>query len=109
MKAKKLGDNAVGLVITGKRKNREPDHVRIMFPGGDVDVVRSENGDHPDYWVHIRINNPDHPSFSPGTQPAELVDARLDQTDKHVNESDVGDFGRKELYHMAIRVKPQWS
>ena len=30
--------------------------------------------------------------------------ARLDQTDKHASESNLGDFERKELYHLAVRV-----
>ena len=38
-----------------------------------------------------------------------LVDARLDQLDKDSKAANLGDFGRPELYHIAVRVKPDWS
>lgn len=36
--------------------------------------------------------------------PGAIKDARLDQTDKHASESNLGDFERPELYHLAVRI-----
>jgi hypothetical protein len=110
LKITKFGQSAEGIELSGNPKSCEPPHVRIAFPGGDVEVVRATDGPKPDYWVHIRINHHDDGKSDPSeTTYAQLVDARLDQIDKHSADSDLGDFNRPELYHVAIRVKPEWS
>jgi len=106
----RFGESAHGIQLTGDPKSCEPDHVRIAFPGGDVEVVRATDGAKPDYWVHLRINTPEAGLFVPGeTMEAKIVDARLDQHDKSSSDSDLGDFKSPALYHVAMRVKPQWD
>lgn len=110
LKIQSLGTDCEGIVLRGSDKHPEPDHVRIMFPGGDLEIVRATDGDKPDYWVHVRINHPDHGANVPGeTMHAKLVDARLDQLGKSASESNLGDFENPNLYHVAIRVKPSWN
>jgi hypothetical protein len=106
LKITKFGESAEGIQLTGNPKNQEPIHCRIAFPGGDVEVVRATEGDpNCDYWVHIRVNNKDAAMFVPGEDvEARIVDARLDQTDKHAADANIGDFGREQLYHLAVRV-----
>lgn len=109
LKIKSFGESTEGIELSGNPKSREPEHVRISFPGGDVEVVRATDGENPDYWVHLRINHPDRDGWDKDEIMASVCDARLDQTDKHSSDSDLGDFNRKEIYHIAMRVKPDWK
>lgn len=110
LKVTSFGESAEGIALSGNPKSGEPAHVRITFPGGDVEVVRATDGAHPDYWVHVRINHSEHGMFVPGEDMAgQLCDARLDQLDKSASESNLGDFSRPQLYHVALRVKPDWK
>lgn len=108
LKLKAMGDNVIGVQLEGNPKKPEPIHFRVMFPGGDIDIVRTS--DNEDYWVHIRVNHPDDgedPDRS--VQDAKIVDARLDLIDKAAIHTDVGDFNNPSLYHLAVRVtrKPE--
>jgi hypothetical protein len=110
LKITRFGESAEGIELTGNPKSCEPDHVRIAFPGGDVEVVRATDGKKPDYWVHVRINNPKDGMNTPGeTQHAKLVNARLDIHGKSTTEGKLGDFGHPDLYHVAFRVQPNWE
>lgn len=109
LKIEKFGTSAEGIRLLGSTKRPEPDHVRVMFPGGELEIVRATDGEKPDYWVHLRINTPERDGWDENEIMAKVCDARLDQIDKHASESNVGDFNRPELYHVAIRVKPQWD
>lgn len=108
-----MGQKVVGVNITGNPKNGEPETFRIHFPWGDVEVTRAQDGkptSETDYWVHISVNNPTSPNYCPDEDAGAyagagaIKDARLDQTDKHSTESNLGDFNRRELYHLAVRV-----
>lgn len=106
-----MGQKVVGVNITGDRRNNEPETFRIHFPFGDVEVTRANDGKNiaeTDYWIHLYVNNPSNNNYYKEDEyfplPGAIKDARLDQTDKHASESNIGDFGRKELYHLAVRV-----
>ena len=101
MKVVLMGDEVQGVRLKGDPKNPEPTYFRVAFPGGDVDVVRTEDGD---YWVHVRVNDRQSAAFGEDVRLGKLVDARLDVRSKHVSETDVGDFKHPELYHLAVRV-----
>lgn len=106
----KMGDEVEGVRITGNPRNLEPESFRVAFPFGDVQVVRATEGVGCDYWVHVYVNNSRHGSYSPDADSGEysaegvIKDARLDQTDKNSRDTNLGDFGRPELYHVAVRV-----
>lgn len=109
-KIEKMGTNVEGIHITGNPRNLEPESFRIVFPYATVDVTRATEGAGCDYWVHVYVNNSRHGGFSGSLDEGEfsaegaVLDARLDQTDKHAAESNLGDFGRPELYHVAVRI-----
>lgn len=98
----RMGDVVQGIRLRGNPQNPEPEHVRIVFPGGDVDVVRTQDGD---YWVHIRVASPEEVLGEAAEVAGQLVDARLDVRGKHAGECDAGDFAHPELYHLAVRVE----
>lgn len=106
IKLKQLGDSAVGLVITGRRTNWEPPHVRIEYPWGHVEVTRSnEDHDDPDYWLHVYVNHPHAGHLLPGeTRLGKITDARLDIHGKNSANVRLGDFKNSNLYHLALRV-----
>jgi len=98
-----MGTNVLGVRLEGNPQKPEPDHFRIVFPGGDLEVVRcSENAD---YWVHVRVNHRGSTSWDPESEEARIAAARLDINGKNVNEANIGDFNNPELYHLAVRVR----
>lgn len=103
LKIEPMGDNVQGVRLFGNPKTPEPVHFRVVFPGGDVDVVRHTNGDN---WIHIRVDHPegDHRHVDDGLKDGFLSGARLDATDKSTNEMDLGDMNDPGLYHLAIRI-----
>lgn len=84
----------------GDPKSCEPAHVRIAFPGGDVEVVRAYEGAGADYWVHIRVNRPGH--CDPDDDRARITEARLDDTESGVIA--LPDAITPTAYHLAVRV-----
>lgn len=116
MRIEKFGDKAIGVTLTGNPKNQEKEAFRICFPWGHVEVTRAVDGkprQETDYWVHLFVNHPQSINFCPDKDCGEyagagaIKDARLDQTDRHTSETDVGDFQRSQLYHVALRVGPK--
>jgi hypothetical protein len=99
LKVTDFGDTVQGVKLKGDRRNPEPESFRVQFPGGDVDVVRTTDDE---YWVHVRVNRPDHAIED---EPlGRIVDARLDLLNKHASETKVGDFNNPNLYHLAVRI-----
>lgn len=100
LKIKHFGEKVQGIRLDGDRRNPEPESVRVAFPGGDVDVVRTDDGS---YWIHVRV---DHPSEVVDDEIAgKLIDARLDIKGKHAADTNPGDFAHPDLYHVAVRVQ----
>jgi len=111
-----MGQKVVGVNITGDKRNGEPETFRVSFPFGTVEVTRANDGAklaETDYWVHVYVNNPRSVNYCPDEDSGQFAlagaikDARLDQTDKHASESNLGDFQRPELYHLSVRVGAQ--
>jgi hypothetical protein len=97
-----FGENAMGVRLTGNPKSPEPIYFVVKFPGGDVSVVRTADGDN---WVHVRVDRPGGNEWVPGEMvEGRILDARLDLLDKHASETDPGDFKSPSLYHAAVRV-----
>jgi hypothetical protein len=112
LKVTSFGQSAEGIALTGNPKSGEPDHVRITFPGGTVEVVRATDGKNPDYWVHVLVNHPKDGMDVPGeVRHGALKDARLDLHDTGTGSSagKVGDFKNPNLYHLAMRIQPNWN
>ena len=103
LRIRSLGEEVLGVELEGNPAKPEPMHFRVMFPGGDVDVVRCADDT---YWVHVRVDHPDHKN-NPEERSARLVAARLDVHGKPAHKADVGDFADPDLYHLAVRVAPE--
>jgi hypothetical protein len=106
------GSNVAIVRITGERKSCEPAHVRIVFPGGDVEVVRAKDGEDADYWVHLRVNRPNDGHFIPEeTDAARVIDARIDANETGTGSSllEAKLFKNPNIYHVALRVKREQS
>lgn len=101
LKIKPMGDKVLGVELKGCKSKPEPIHFRVTFPGGHVDVVRTTGGE---YWAHIGVNHRNSSNYDPLRSSGELVDGRMDLTNKSINETDMGDIQNPELYHLAIKV-----
>ena len=100
---KKMGDAVWGVRLEGNPENPEKPYFRVCFPGGDIDISRTTNGE---YWIHLRVDRPESGMHIAGeTKTAHITDARLDAHGKHASEMDQGDFNDPNLYHVALRVK----
>jgi hypothetical protein len=109
LKITSFGQSAEGIALSGNPESGEPDHVRITFPGGCVEVTRATDGNNPDYWVHVLVNHPkDGMNVAGETLNGKLVDGRLDIHGKHAADVNVGDFENPDVYHVAVRIKPAW-
>ncbi len=101
LEIERFGDDVQGIRLHGDPKIRpEPMHVRIMFPGGDFEVVRCDDGT---YWAHIRIDG-EAETHAAASCEGKFIDARLDIHGQHAGEPDLGDFKHPGLYHVAVRV-----
>lgn len=100
------GSDVAQVCITGNPKSPEPAHVRILFPGGHVEVVRATDGKDADYWVHVSVNKPASQSvIAEDTELAELIDARIDRHNTSTGASWVEHPFNKDDYHVAFRIK----
>ncbi len=102
IKVRHMGEKALGVTLEGNPQKPEPDHFRVCFPGGDVDLTRCDDGS---YWVHVYVNRPEAGHMTPDKPTARLTAARIDIHGKHASEVDAGDFGHEKAYHVAVRVK----
>jgi hypothetical protein len=97
-----FGTEVQGIRLYGDPRIRpEPETVRVCFPGGDVDIVRTSDGE---YWVHVRVDSEQDVREESAEYVGQVVDARLDIRGKHTQDADVGDLGHPWLYHLAVRV-----
>lgn len=104
-KIERDGSDAARVTITGNPRNLEPTHVRIVFPGGEVEVTRASDGEGADYWCHVKINHPKDSDVLLGeAERAHVTDARIDLKNKSVDWRDAGELRNPELYHLAVRV-----
>ncbi len=102
-----FGEEVQGVRLKGDRRNPEPESFRVAIPGGDVDVVRTTDGE---YWVHIRVNKRgDSGGQFDDREFGTIVDARLDIIERHASEVDCGEFADPNLYHVALRVAVEKS
>lgn len=100
LKIQSMGDAVLGVKLFGDRNKPEPIHFRVVFPGGDIDVVRTSDGE---YWAHFRVNHPDDGGCTDRLF-GRLVDARMDFTEPRAAKANLGDFSDPALYHLAMRV-----
>lgn len=56
--------DACSIIFKGNKNSPEPTTGTIKFPGGEVEVSRTSNGE---YWAHIKVD-----------KPANVVNSRVD-------------------------------
>lgn len=96
------GSDVALINITGDPKNCEPSHVRIVFPGGHMEVTRATEGEGADYWVHVFTNRKEQGGFIPDeTVEGEFVASRHDCITGGALSLPL----RPDAYHVAVRVK----
>lgn len=95
-----LGTDVQGVILDADPSSPEPIHFRVVIPGGDVDIVRTTDGD---FWVHIRVNS-EEDLLARNVPVGKICDARVDIKGKHAAECNAGDLGHPDLYHAALRV-----
>lgn len=87
------------LIIKGKKERPEAAHAgMIKFPGGDVNVTRTEDGN---YWVHICVNNQDSGFFIKGETVPAIITGRLDIIGEGVKNIS------PNANHLAFLIKPE--
>ena len=100
LKIKSMGEKVLGVTLEGDKSKPEPIHFRVVFPFGDVDVVRCTNGE---YWIHTRVNKANDGN-RPDRTMGKFIDARLDIIGKHASDTDEGDFNDPDMFHCAVKV-----
>jgi hypothetical protein len=90
-----FGTDALGVELLGNPKLPEPVTFLLKFPGGEVEVSRTTDGD---YWVHVLANQP---TLSDGHRAdrralGKVVDARCFRVD--------GEMPTSEVYDLAVRI-----
>lgn len=105
LKIQQFGDefDVLGVTLRGDPRCPEPDEFRVAFPGGEVSVVRTTDGE---YWAHITVNHPEQGLRykGDGVRDGFVVDGRVDVMGKHATECAVGDLDNPDAYHVALRV-----
>lgn len=104
------GSDVAEVHVTGNPRNQEPTYVRIVFPGGDIELARvntdPSDSSKAEYWCHVRVNREQDLHANEDQIEGRPVDARLDIEGKHASETNAGDFADPGLYHLAVRIAP---
>ena len=102
LRIEQFGTKAMGVELLGDPSQPEPEHFRVIFPGGEVDITRCDDGSH---WVHVRRNMPTDTEVVTGDRrPGVVLDGRQDVTDKHASECHAGELDNPQLEHLAVRI-----
>jgi hypothetical protein len=100
---RKAAPDVQEIVLLGDARRRpEPMHVRLRFPGGELELVRCADGS---YWAHVYVATPDNEGWDPNAIMGQLAEARLDIHGEATSQADVGDFEDPGLYHLAVRIE----
>jgi hypothetical protein len=97
-------DDATTLIIAGDRRNPEPSHAIIKFPGGFVEVARASDGS---YWIHAHRHTEGLPgeAAETGQQEGVIVGSRLDWSPEFAAERSIPELpAHEEIRGMSIRI-----
>ena len=103
----RMGDKVQGVHLFGDPKRPEPDHFRVVFPFGDLDIARCDDGT---YWVHLCVHRPEQTHSDPADLTlGRFVDGRVDSHHRHASETrDLAEpLNQPGIYHLAVRIGPE--
>jgi hypothetical protein len=101
LKIKQFGDAVSGVILEGNPAKPEPIHFRVVLPFGDVDIVRCTDNS---YWVHVRTNTVEDTIAVDTRKVGKFVDARIDLTNEHADNSRAIQFQDPNMNHLAVRI-----
>ncbi|WP_172670861.1 hypothetical protein, partial [Labrenzia sp. DG1229] len=81
----------------------EKPHTIVGFPGGDVEIARTDDGN---YWVHVAVRQP---PAEPHKSPGKIVGARIDFAGRYGNEANQvlrEEISEGDVTHIAFLVLP---
>jgi hypothetical protein len=85
-----------------KRYGAEPDTLRVRFPGGEFEIVRTSDDD---YWIHVYANSPEREGWDDAAILGQVTEGRIDTHDCVLNLGKGGlDLLDECVYHVAFRV-----
>lgn len=98
------GTDALQVRLLGDRTQPEPSTFLVKFPGGDVEVSRTSDGN---YWVHVRAGSPADSEVIEGLAlPGDLAQARVDYAAPDGEVTSGEEIGFKPTArHVAVLVK----
>lgn len=99
LKIVNFGTNVLGVELLGKAEYPEPDTFLVKTPVGIVEISRCTDGS---YWFHVTTRK--HPETGEKNL-TKFVDARIDRENEHTSQVNIGDFGKPDVYHIAIKAK----
>lgn len=79
----------------------EKPHTIIGFPGGDVEIARTEEGD---YWVHVAVRRQ-----TDGTPAGQIIRARIDPEGRYADAANAAmndEIASGDVEHIAFLVRP---
>jgi hypothetical protein len=87
-----------------KTKKVESSQHIIEFPGGAIEVTRTQDGE---YWAHIMVNTGDACGEGQGFDRtnAEITDTRIDFLDPAIGVCSIQPSD-KPFNHIAVRIRP---
>ena len=90
--------DATTILIEGYRGNPEPQSAIIRFPGGNVEVSRTTDGD---YWAHVVVEKFDDEGEP---QKFELAATRVDYEREFAKTHGIPDIADADhIQHIAVR------
>ena len=98
-------EDAVAIIFAGDKSTPEPSEARILFPGGDIGVTRTSDGN---YWAHFDIERGRHvtPDMPGHEHRGEIVDARIDKENEHTSADSGAPLMDQHIEHVAILIRP---
>lgn len=79
----------------------EKPHTIVCFPGGDVEIARTEDGD---YWVHVAVRKDGKKA------PGRIVNARIDFDGRYGAEANQilkSEIEAGDVTHIAFLIRPE--
>ncbi|DAZ90910.1 TPA_asm: hypothetical protein Cy-LDV1_g36 [Cyanophage Cy-LDV1] len=93
-------DDATTVIIKGDRRNPEPSHLIVQFPGGFVEIARCQDDS---YWVHTHRNT--EACEATEKVPGAVVGSRLDWSPEFAAERSIPQLpAHEEIRGMSIRI-----